>query len=85
MESIWQLQVAKNRLSEVVDAAVMHGAQIITRHGKPIVKVVSLSVVEQQSSRAAPSLEAWLLNAPRGNSLEQMPRRSSKKPLDLAA
>ena len=46
MNSVWQLQVAKNRLSELVDAAVLNGAQIITRHGKPVVKVVPLSGAE---------------------------------------
>ena len=33
MSSIWQLQEAKSRLSEVVDDALLHGPQIITRRG----------------------------------------------------
>lgn len=37
----WQLQEAKNRLSEVVDLALREGPQTITRHGKPTVVIVS--------------------------------------------
>jgi antitoxin Phd len=38
----WQLQDAKNRLSQVVDQALEDGAQIITRHGEPTVVVLSI-------------------------------------------
>ena len=37
----WQLQEAKNRLSEVVDLALSEGPQTITRHGRPTVVVVA--------------------------------------------
>jgi antitoxin Phd len=33
MTRVWQLQEAKNKFSEVVDEAVSHGPQIITRRG----------------------------------------------------
>jgi len=38
----WQLQVAKNRLSEVVDEAIAHGPQVITRRGKDTAVVLSI-------------------------------------------
>ena len=38
----WQLQDAKNRLSEVVERARTEGEQVITKHGKPVVVVVSV-------------------------------------------
>ncbi len=41
MNTIWQLQEAKNRLSEVVERAVTTGAQLITKHGRPVVVVIS--------------------------------------------
>jgi len=41
MKAVWQLQDAKNRLSEVVERAVTKGAQVITKHGRPVVVVVS--------------------------------------------
>lgn len=37
----WQLQDAKNRLSQVVDSAIHDGAQTITLRGKPAAVVVS--------------------------------------------
>ena len=37
----WQLQEAKNRLSQVVDSALHSGPQTITLRGKPAAVVVS--------------------------------------------
>ena len=37
----WQLQEAKNRLSQVVDSAIHDGPQTITLRGKPAAVVVS--------------------------------------------
>ncbi len=41
MARVWQIQEAKNKLSEVVDEAVKHGPQIITRRGVETVIVLS--------------------------------------------
>lgn len=41
MARIWQLQEAKNKLSEVVNEAIKHGPQIITRRGVETVIVLS--------------------------------------------
>lgn len=41
MNATWPLQDAKNKLSELVDTALRDGAQTITRHGKPVVVVLS--------------------------------------------
>ena len=38
----WQLQHAKNRLSEVVDQVLTHGPQMITRRGIDTVVVLSV-------------------------------------------
>ena len=46
MAAVWQVQDAKNRLSELMDRAVKEGPQVITRHGKPIVKVVAVDADE---------------------------------------
>lgn len=42
MSKYWQLQEAKNRFSELVDKAVEGGPQVVTRHGKETVVVVSV-------------------------------------------
>ncbi len=41
MTHIWQLQEAKNKLSEVVDAALTEGPQVITRRGAETAIVLS--------------------------------------------
>jgi prevent-host-death family protein len=38
---MWQLQEAKNKFSEVVDEAIRHGPQIITKRGVETVIVLS--------------------------------------------
>lgn len=40
-DTIWQLQEAKNRFSEVVNKAITEGPQTVTRHGEEIVVVLS--------------------------------------------
>ncbi len=41
MARMWQLQEAKNKFSEVVDEAIRHGPQIITKRGVETVIVLS--------------------------------------------
>jgi len=41
MNDIWQIQDAKNKLSEVITRALKEGPQLITRHGEKTVVVVS--------------------------------------------
>jgi prevent-host-death family protein len=41
MKTTWPLHNAKNKLSELLDAAMRHGAQTIPRRGKPVAVVVS--------------------------------------------
>ncbi len=42
-DTIWQLQEAKNRFSEVVNKALTEGPQTVTRHGEAIVVILSKS------------------------------------------
>jgi antitoxin Phd len=41
MARVWQLQEAKNKLSEVVEEALQHGPQVISRRGKETAIVLS--------------------------------------------
>jgi prevent-host-death family protein len=41
MSRVWQLQEAKNRFSEVVEEAISHGPQVVTRRGVEAVIVLS--------------------------------------------
>ena len=65
----WSIQDAKNRFSEVVEAA-RHSPQTVTKHGKPAVVVVDISEYERlrQAERAgAPSFADVLLAMPQDN------------------
>ncbi|NEW90486.1 type II toxin-antitoxin system Phd/YefM family antitoxin [Rhodopseudomonas sp. BR0M22] len=65
-ERSWSVQDAKNRFSEVVEAA-RRSPQTVTKHGKPTVVVVDVAEYErlQQLERAtAPSFADVLLAMP---------------------
>lgn len=47
MDEIWQIQDAKNKLSEVIARALKQGPQLITRHGEKTVVVVSYAEYEK--------------------------------------
>lgn len=42
MGTIWQLQEAKNKFSQLVEKAQHEGPQFVTRHGKEAVVVISV-------------------------------------------
>lgn len=47
MNNVWQIQDAKNKLSEVIARALTEGPQLITRHGEKTVVVVSYAEYER--------------------------------------
>jgi antitoxin Phd len=47
METTWQIQDAKNKLSEVIERALTQGPQLITRHGKKTAVVLAYSEYEK--------------------------------------
>jgi prevent-host-death family protein len=61
MARTWQLQEAKNKLSEVVDRAEREGPQTITRRGVPVAAVVS---VRELAKRQRGSLVDFLRSSP---------------------
>lgn len=53
----WQVQEAKQRFSRLVETAQTKGPQVVTRHGKEVVVVLS---IEDYRTLSAPSVEqAW--------------------------
>ena len=85
MQHTWQLQEAKNRFSELVDLSLSEGPQIVTRHGKPVVRIVPIEVVVQgRKKKPATSLGEHILalrDLPPGPELE-LPERRNRKPED---
>lgn len=65
----WSVQDAKNRFSEVVDAA-RKAPQMVTKHGKPAAVVVSAEEYERLRTLQhlkAPSFAEMLLAMPQGD------------------
>lgn len=63
----WALQDAKNRLSEVVDAAARGQPQVVTRRGVETAVIISYQEYERISAARrgrTPSLAAYLLAMP---------------------
>ncbi len=69
----WQLQKAKQRLSEVVRAAIESGPQLVTRHGKAAAVVVSAGDFERLR-QGHPGFKEFLRQAPELERLEIDPR-----------
>lgn len=59
----WQLQEAKQRLSELIDKAVEEGPQTVTRRGKEVVVVVAVAEFERLEA-LRPDFRQFLLTAP---------------------
>jgi prevent-host-death family protein len=71
----WQLQHAKNRFSELVEAALRKGPQEITRHGKPTVVVVSKEEYDRLTgTNAKPKMDfkEFLLSFPKIDGFDEI-------------
>ena len=65
----WQLQAAKQHFSELVERARNEGPQIVTKHGKDAVVVVSAEEYRRLSG-GEPSLVEFIRSAPDFDLLE---------------
>jgi prevent-host-death family protein len=72
----WQLQQAKQRLSEVVRRALEEGPQVVTRHGHDAVVVVSVEEFDRMR-RGRPDFKEFLRAAP---DLDRLPIRRDRRP-----
>jgi len=63
MSKVWQFKEAECHFGEVVECALKQGAQTITKHGKPVVVVVSVDEY-RQLWQPKPSLLELLRSCP---------------------
>jgi prevent-host-death family protein len=70
----WQIQEAKNKLSELIDQASADLPQLITRRGKPVAYVVSADTWER---RSCPSLRTILRRCPHPQLFDEITRDPS--------
>lgn len=61
--AVWQVQDAKARFSELLDAALKNGAQVVTRRGIKAAVLVPIEEWERLQQAARPSLKEWLLTS----------------------
>ena len=66
----WGVAEAKARLSEVIDRALSHGPQTITRSGKKTVIVVSADEWERRTRRRDSLADFFAASPLRGSGLE---------------
>ena len=59
----WQVQVAKNKFSEVIDRASNGDPQVITKHGTEVAVVISIDQFKSLKARSQ-SLVEFLLESP---------------------
>ncbi len=71
----WQLQQAKNRFSELVEAALRKGPQEVTRHGKPAVVVLSKEEYDRLTNKNATPKQDFIdfmLNGPKIDDIDEI-------------
>lgn len=78
----WQLADAKNKLSDLVDRALIEGPQIITRRGREVVVVLSLQEYQALTGEK-PGFKSYLRQAPFPEELELARDQSFTKDIEL--
>ena len=78
---IWQLQTAKQKLSEVVDRALSEGPQTISRHGRETVVVVS--VRDYRRLTGDDGFKDYLVSGPSLEGLDLARARDLPRPVAL--
>ena len=73
----WQLQDAKARFSDFLNAALEHGPQVVTRRGVEAAVLVPIEEWRRLQQASRPSLKEWLLSGPRFENL--VPERRERK------
>jgi antitoxin Phd len=80
--SVWQVQEAKTKLSELIEDANTKGPQIITRHGTE--RAVILSIAEYRALAAQKlDFRAYLLSGPKFEGFEIERDKSTDREVDL--
>jgi len=80
--TMWQLQAAKARLSELIDRARTEGPQTITRHGTARAVVLSIEDYQALASHK-PDFKAYLLGGPKVDDFAIERDRDTGRPIDL--
>ena len=77
--STWQLQDAKARFSEFLDAAIEKGPQVVTRRGIEAAVLVPIKEWRRLQQTSRPNIKELLLSGPKFD-LDLPPRRRKRRP-----
>ena len=81
MKNAWQLQEAKAKFSKVINEAIQHGPQVITKHG--VEKVLLISVEDYRKiNKPKQKLSSFFSNSPLKN-MDLDINRSKDLPRDI--
>jgi antitoxin Phd len=78
--SSWQLQEAKSRFSEFLDAALKKGPQVVTRRGVETAVLVPIEEWRRMQSASRPSLKELLLSGPRFDNIVPPRKKWKRRP-----
>lgn len=83
--SNWPVQDAKARFSELLDACINDGPQIVTRRGTATAVVLTVTEWERLNMNASPSLKSVLLapTAPQNLALPERRQSKRRKPVEF--
>jgi prevent-host-death family protein len=79
MKNNWQVQDAKAKFSEFLNACLSHGPQIVTRRGEEAAVLVPIEVWNQMKNGARPTLKSWLLASGPKADMDIPPRGKAKR------
>ncbi|HEX5337696.1 MAG TPA: type II toxin-antitoxin system Phd/YefM family antitoxin [Gallionella sp.] len=81
----WPVQDAKSRFSELLDACVNEGPQLVTRRGAETAVLIPIAEWKRLKNAARPSLKSLLLSDVGRADLELPPRGAAKRRSPMAA
>jgi antitoxin Phd len=76
----WQLQEAKARFSEFLDAALKKGPQVVTRRGVETAVLVPIEEWRRMQQASRPSIKELLLSGPRFENIIPPRRKLKRRP-----
>lgn len=76
----WQLQDAKARFSEFLNAALKKGPQVVTRRGVETAVLVRIEEWRRMQSASRPSIKELLLSGPRFGNIVPPRRKWKRRP-----
>lgn len=77
--NIWPVQDAKARFSELLDACINNGPQLVTRRGTEAAVLIAVAEWERLNNNARPSLKELLLAPDSPVELELPPRGNAQR------